>query len=205
MLDLAGHLDAMQHHVGGGQQVRQRLLLHAEDAGLQDGFVLGGAYITLALVLNGAGEEATGATGRVHDLFMQLGVDHAHHELGDRARRVELACVAGALQVTQQLLVHVAERVALLRLVEVHAALDLVEHLADQLPGLHVVVGVLEHTAHDKAQRLAVARRQIAQLGKQVYIDEAFQLITGDPFRIGRPVAPTQPLRQRSRCGNGER
>lgn len=128
---------------------------------------------------------------------MQLGVDHAYHELGHRARRVELACVAGALQVAQQLLVHVAERMALLRLVEVHTTLDLVEHLADQLPRLHVVVGVLEHIAHDKAQRLAMARRQIAQLGKQVDIDEVLQLIAGDPFRIGCPVAPTQPLRQR--------
>ncbi|MOA69853.1 hypothetical protein D3C78_1982930 [compost metagenome] len=55
MTDLAGHLDAVQDHVGGGQQVRQRLLLHAEDAGLQGTFVVGCFYVTATLVLNGAG------------------------------------------------------------------------------------------------------------------------------------------------------
>ncbi|MNX97609.1 hypothetical protein D3C86_1299820 [compost metagenome] len=99
-------------------------------------------------MLNSAGEEAARTAGRVHDLFVQFRVDHAHHEFGDRARGVKLAGVTGVLQVAQQLLVEIAELVALLGLIEVHAFLNLVDHLAQQLTGLHVVVGVFKHAAH---------------------------------------------------------
>jgi hypothetical protein len=55
----------------------------------------------LAQVFDGADQEAAGAGGRVEHLFAQLRVDHVHHELGDGARGVELARVAGALQVAR--------------------------------------------------------------------------------------------------------
>ncbi|MNP35790.1 hypothetical protein D3C76_1291380 [compost metagenome] len=81
--------------------MRQRLFFHAKDAGLQRAFVFGGFYIATALVLDGAGQEATGTACWVHDLFVQLWVYHTHHEFGDRARGVEFARVAGVLQVAQ--------------------------------------------------------------------------------------------------------
>ena len=201
MLDLAGHFDAMQDHIGGGQQVRQRLFLHAEDAGLQYALVLGSFHIAAALVLDRAGKEATGAAGRVHDLFIQLRVDHAHHELGDRARRVELTGVAGVLQVAQQLLVHVAEGMTLLRLVEVHALLDLVDHLADKLAGLHVVVSILEYATHHVGGRGGAVFVEVLQLREQVVVDEVLQLIAGDAFRVGRPGAPAAAFRNRRAIG----
>jgi len=192
--DLVRHLDAVQDHVGGGQQVRQRLLLHTIDARLQGALVLGGFYITAALVLDGASEKAARATGRVHYLLVQFGVDHAHHELGDRPRRVELARVAGVLQIAQQLFVEVAELVALLGLVEVHALLDLVDHLAQQLAGLHVVVGVFEHAAHHKGGWRVAVFVQVLQLRKQVVVDEVLQRIAGHAFRVGSPGAPATAL-----------
>jgi hypothetical protein len=75
----------------------------------------------LAHVLDGAGEEAAGAAGRVEDDLAQARVDHVDGELGDGARRVVLARVARALQVAQDLLVDVAEEVAALAVVEVDA------------------------------------------------------------------------------------
>ena len=170
--------------------MRQRFFLHAEDAGLQGALVLRGFYIAAALVLDGAGEKAAGATSRVHDLLVQLGVDHTHHKFGDRARGVELAGVAGILQVAQQLLVEVAELVALLGLVEVHAFLNLVDHLAQQLAGLHVVVGVFKHAAHDEGGWRVAVVAEILQRREEHAVDKLFQLIAGHAFRVGSPGAP---------------
>jgi hypothetical protein len=121
--DVGRHVDAVQDHVGGAQQVRQRLLLDAVDAGCcKRALVVDGLDLLLAHVFDGAGEEAAGAAGRVDDLLAELRVDHVDHELVTGARGVELAGVAGVLQVAQDLLVEVAEEVAVLRLVEVDAA-----------------------------------------------------------------------------------
>ena len=57
-------------------------------------------------------EEAAGAAGGVEDRLAEPRVDLLDHELGDGAGRVELARVAGALQVAEDLLVDVAEQVA---------------------------------------------------------------------------------------------
>jgi hypothetical protein len=77
------------------------------------------------------------------------GVGHLDHECGDGAGRVVLARIAGRLQVVEDLLVDVAEVLALGQVVEVDAV-DLVDHLPHQLAGFHVVVGVLEDVAdHD--------------------------------------------------------
>ena len=56
------------------------------------------------------------------------------HELGDGARRVELAGVAGALQVAEDLLVDVAEQVAVGRLVEVDVSLSLLMTWRSSVP-----------------------------------------------------------------------
>ena len=65
--------------------------------------------------------------------------------------RVIFAGVPGALQVVEDLLVEVAEVLAVGEIVEVDL-LNLVDDLAHQLARLHVVVGVLEHPAHHGAR-----------------------------------------------------
>ena len=70
---------------------------------------------------DGAGEEAAGAAGGVEQDLAGLRVDAVGHEGGDGARRVVLAGVAGALQVVEDLLVDVAEVLALGQVVEVDA------------------------------------------------------------------------------------
>ena len=74
---LAGHVDAVQDHVGDAEHVRQRLFLHAADAGLQGFFVVGGFDVVLAHVFDGAGEKAAGAAGGIEHGFAELGVDHS--------------------------------------------------------------------------------------------------------------------------------
>jgi len=51
-------------------------------------------------VVDGGGEEAAGAAGRIqhHLALVEPGVDSLDHELGDGARGVELAGIAGAAQ-----------------------------------------------------------------------------------------------------------
>jgi hypothetical protein len=65
------------------------------------------------------------------------------------ARRVVFALVAGTLQVFLDLLVQVAELVAVGGAVEVDL-IDLVDDLAQKRAALHVVVGVLENTPHHR-------------------------------------------------------
>ena len=100
-------------------------------------------------MVDGAGEEAAGAAGGVEHGLVQLRVDPVDDELGDGARGVELAGIAGALQVLEDLLVDVAEGVAVFGVVEVDLA-DLVDDLAHQGAGLHVVVGIFEDVANDQ-------------------------------------------------------
>ena len=116
--------------------------------------------VALAHVADGAGEEAAGAAGGVEEDFAGLGVDAVGHEGGDGAGGVVLARVAGALQVVEDLLVDVAEVLALGQVVEVDAV-DLVDHLAHELAGLHVVVGVLEDVADDAAAAVLGRRRAV--------------------------------------------
>ena len=110
--DLRGHFDAVQQHVGDAEQMRQRLLLHAVDGCLQAVCRPRRLDVVLADMLDGAGEEAARAAGGIEDGLAELRVDHIDHELGDGAGGVVFARVAGALQVAQDLLVDVAEQVA---------------------------------------------------------------------------------------------
>ncbi len=177
--------------------MRQRLLLDAVDAALQELLVFDRPDVLLAHVFDGAGEEAAGAAGGVEDLLAQSGGDRIDHELGDRARRVILAGVAGILQVAQDLFVEVAEEVTVLRLVEVDAGDDPVDHLAHQVAGLHVVVGILEDTADDEAAPVGMCRLQVLEGGEEPDVDEVEQLVAGHALGVGRPVAPAQRLGDR--------
>ncbi len=193
MHDLAGHFDAVQQQVGDAQHVRQLLFLYPANAVLQHGLLLCVVHL-FAQVLDGADEEATGAGGRVHDAFAELGVGHVHHELGDGAGGVELARVACALQVAQYLLVQVVELVALGLAVEVDAV-ELVDHLAQQVAAFHVVVGVFKHAAHHVAARVALGvGAQGLEGGEEVFVHKLQQSLARHAFGIGRPVAPAQVL-----------
>ena len=104
----------------------------------------------VAHVADGAGEEAASAAGGVEENFAGVWVDAVGHEGGDGAGRVVLARVSGALEIVQDLLVDVAEVLAFGEVVEVDAV-DLVDDLAHELAGLHIVVGVFEDIPDDAA------------------------------------------------------
>ena len=195
--DGAGHLNAMQHEVGHAQHVRQLLLFHAVDAGLQRGILLGRVHL-FAQVFNGAHQKAAGAGGRVQQGFAPLGVGLVHHELGDGAGGVELARVACALQVAQNFFVQVVELVALGLAVEVHPG-QLVDDLAQQVAAFHVVEGVLKHAAHHKAARVAHGvGRQVFEGDEQLGVHKVEQVVAGDALGVGGPVAPAHGLGQRA-------
>src|SRR5439155_2717944 len=123
-------------------------------------------------------------------------VDTVDDEAGESARGVELAGVAGALQVAQNLLVNAAECVTIARVVKVDFA-DLVDDLAHQRARLHVVVSIFEHTAdHTGALARGTVSNQLLLKGReQLIIDESAESLSGHAFRVCRPVAPTQVLR----------
>jgi len=101
------------------------------------------------------------------------------------------------LEVAQQLLVDVAEQVAVLRFIEINAFVQLVDDLAQERAGLHVVVGILERAAKELMSGRAAF--QFFQAGKQVVVDEFHQ-----PVAV-MPSASAAQLTQRSFCGSGER
>ena len=101
------------------------------------------------------------------------------------------------MKVVEDLFVDVAEMLAFGQVVEIDL-IDLVDHLTHQLAGLHVVVGILEHVAHDAAAIAGFARRgEILQGRKQFVVDEGVQLRAGDALRIDRPGTPPEPLGDR--------
>ena len=169
----------------------------ARKARLHLRLVLGPLHIALAHVIDGAGEKAAGAAGGIEQDFAGMRVDAVGHEGGDGARRVVFAGVAGRLQVVEELLVELAEVLALLQVVEIDLV-DAVDHLPHQLAGFHVVVGVLEHVAHDAAAVAGLARgAEVLQRREQLVVDEGQQLLAGDAFGVGRPSAPLVFLRDR--------
>ena len=142
-----------------------------------------------------AGQEAAGAAGGVKDDFAQARVGALDHELGDGARGVVLTGVARALEVAQDLLVDVAEQVAVFGAVEVDALVQLIDDLPQEGAGLHVVVGILKCRAQQVVARGGAL--QVFKAGKKLIVDEFLEFITGDALRVRRPVAPAELLWQR--------
>ena len=117
---LHGHLDAVQQHVGDAEQMRQRFFFHAGERSPVDCCSSAACFnVVFADVFDGAGEKAAGAAGGIEDASRRAGIDLLDHELGDGARGVIFAGIAGALEVAQELLVDVAEQVAVLSSVEI--------------------------------------------------------------------------------------
>ena len=73
--DVGGCVDAVQNHVGDAQHMGQRFLLDTMDGCLQGFFVIRRFYVIFAFVVDGAGEKAAGAAGRVEHGFVQFRVD----------------------------------------------------------------------------------------------------------------------------------
>ena len=65
---------------------------------LKDGFVVEGVDFLFADEINGGAQESARAGGGVEDFFAKLGRGHLRHELGDGARGVVFALVAGVAQ-----------------------------------------------------------------------------------------------------------
>ena len=144
---------------------------------------------------DGAGEEAAGAAGGVEEDLAGLRVDAVGHEGGDGAGGVVLAGVPGALEVVQDLLVDVAEVLALGQVVEVDGV-DLVDHLAHELAGLHVVVGVLEDVAHHAAAIVLLVRcGSSLSRGKSSSLTKSISASPVMPSGSAAQAAPAELLR----------
>ncbi len=187
MADVGGDVDAVQEEIGHAQDVREVLLLDTGEAVL-DGALVGLGLGLLAQVLDGADEEAAGATGGIENRFAETGIHLLDDELGDGARGVELAGIARGLKILEELLVDVAEHVAVIGGIEVDAV-DLVDDLPHQGAVLHVVVGILERHA-DEPSDLVRAAGEGLELGQEGVVDEVEQGVAGDTFLVVGPGGP---------------
>ncbi len=172
VLDLTGHVDAVQQHVGGAQQVWQLLFLDAVDQILNGALVfgagLGGDLITK--MIDGSRQKSTRATGRVHHgfAFVQARVDPVGHKGGDGARGVELARIARAAQVVEHLFVDIAQAGAGFEVVEVDGCFQFFDHGQHLRARLHVIVGIAKHLANDLVLCAAVGVNLVFQHRERV-------------------------------------
>ncbi|MNU82005.1 hypothetical protein D3C71_716830 [compost metagenome] len=98
------------------------------------------------------------------------------------------------MQVAQDLLVDVAKQVALATVGKVDLV-ELVDHLLEQGAVFHVVEGITERLFHHITTGVEIdIGRLVFQAVEQIVVDEIEQGITGQPFAIGRPVAPQEAL-----------
>ena len=114
-------------------------------------------------------------------------------ELRNGARGVELAGIARGLEVLEELLVDVAEHVAIIGGVEVDAV-DLVDDLPHQRAVLHVVVRVLEGGADQRGEFIPNSDAERLELRQELDIHEIQKLLSGHSFFVSRPLRPTQVI-----------
>src|SRR5205823_6437993 len=137
-------------------------------------------------VFEGFGEKATGAGGRIEDDFAESRVDHRDNELHECSRRVELAILPGGVaHLLEHGFVKMAEGVNLVGGGEVDAV-DLVEHVAQQVTVEHPVNRALEDGADHIAAVATSGTGEGAKVGEQagtflaVRQDSFFLIYEGD-------------------------
>ena len=189
MFDPRRLFNVVEKHVGRAEHVRQWFLLYGTKGSLHERLVFRTFDVGVAHVAHGAGQEAAGSAGRIHQDLARMRVDLLYHEGGDGTGSVVFASVARVLKVVQQLFVKVAEVLAFGQRIEIDLV-DLVDHLPHERAGFHVVVGVLEY----RPDHLGTGRRvgQVFESGEQVVIHEIKQVVASNAFGIGRPRAPLQ-------------
>ena len=112
-------------------------------------------------------EKAAGAARRVEHGFSELRVRDRNHELHDRTRRVELAGIAGRIpHLAEHGFVQVTECVYLFRRVEMDTA-HLVDHVAQEVSGLHAIGHAAEDVGDDFLPALAGGRLESTQIGEE--------------------------------------
>src|SRR5262245_31598189 len=90
-------------------------------------------------------EKAARAASRIEHRLTKLRVDDLYHEADHGPRRVELAGVAGGVaHLLEHRLVKMTQRVDFFRRVEMDSV-DLVDHVAQQVPALHAVAHAGKH------------------------------------------------------------
>jgi len=127
--------------------------------------------------------------------FRRLRIDAIHHESSNGARGVVFARIAGALKISEDLFVNIAEVLPLGEIVKVHFV-NLVNNLPHQLAGLHVVVSVLEHASdHTAAVALLACYGEFLKLREELDINKGKEFLPRDAFGIRRPAAPPEFFR----------
>src|SRR5262249_4037605 len=184
------------------EQIGQWFCLAAEDAlGLKSLPVLDG-FALLLQVFECLDQKAAGAAGGIEYYFAELRVHDFNHEADDRARCVELAGIAGGVaHLLEHGLVEMAEGVNLVAAGEVNVVY-LINHVAEEIAVDHAIDGSFKDGGDHIAPVAAVSALEAAQIGEKartfisigpdcfLVIHESDQLVAGDSFGFGGPVAP---------------
>ena len=193
---IGGDVDAVQQQIGHAEDVRQVLLLDAREAFLDKALRRPRSLPACA----GARWRRRGSRRcRRRDREWsppQARIDLLDDELGHGARGVELTRVAGGLEVLEDLLVDVAEHVAVIGGIEVDAV-DLVDDLPHEGAVLHVVVGILEGHADRDPRSCPRHPCSDLSLGSRVLLTKSSSASPVIPSSFARPGRPAQMLRQR--------
>lgn len=135
-------------------------------------------------------ESARPARGVEHG-FPEFGIHHIDNEAGERTRCIKFAIVARALKTLQKVFVYLVEVMPIVTPVEINL-IDLVDYLTNECARSHVIGGIVEDLFHEKPETVVGRDAEILEFAKEFGIDEIEELVPGDPFRIGCPVAPAE-------------
>lgn len=112
--------NAMEQHVRNTEHVRELFFLCCPQALLHLLFIFWLLDITLAHVMDCAGEKAACSTGGIEENLSWFRVYAVYHERCHSTRGIILSGISRTLEVIQDLLVDIPEVLALLEIVEVH-------------------------------------------------------------------------------------
>lgn len=179
-MDDVRRLDAVEDHVHGPDDVRERLfLLAVEGFFLEDVDVLRRELLRVLEIVEGLAEEARGADRSVVDAVPDLGVDDLDDRADERARGVVLAAVpARVAHVLDLRLVEVAHLVLLGARLELELV-DEVDDLAEVVAGLELVFELAEDLADlvlDRVGAVGVGL-ELLEIGIELMVDKLLEVV----------------------------
>ena len=145
-------------------------------------------------VVERRGEETTGTAGEVGHGLPQTRMENLHDKISKGTRGVELACVAGRLEVLQDTLVYIAKSMTVFGIGEVNLVHH-IHHLTKERAVLHILVEVGKDLLDNPiSTRRVLIQIQFLERREELVVDKVQEFVTGEALAIGMidsPIAPT--------------
>ena len=148
----------MYEHIGRTEKIGDGFELTSHDGILKLLHLLFGLYALGVEMVYRCGQESAGSASEIAELFTKLWIKLLHNKLGDGAGSIVLSGLLGGLHNAQHLLIHLAEEMALFRIVIVQF-IHQVYQLAKLIAIPHMLGQSLEHLSYNHLPGLQTDNR----------------------------------------------